>query len=208
MHRAIIFDYDDTLVQTRKCRFKAIKHLALADYGVALTDETIEKHWGKEISEFFRCLLPEQSDNVQKVLQRYHALNPAFPMEPFPESLAVVEALAKQYFLGIVTAASRDLVMDQLRSMEFPLDAMRYLQFADDSQHHKPDPRVFDNLRPALAAAGIEACDVMYVGDGVHDYRAAADAGFQFVGIARDVKSQHRFSELNVPFVTDLGQLN
>ena len=53
------------------------------------------------------------------------------------------------------------------------------IQASGESEHHKPDPRVFDALIQVLQGSSIDKNEILYVGDSLSDLYAARDAGLQ-----------------------------
>ena len=51
--KAVLFDLDDTLMQTRNTKVKAIKTLGLRYYNYEIPDELIDKHWETPFFFFF-----------------------------------------------------------------------------------------------------------------------------------------------------------
>lgn len=73
--QAVLFDYDDTLVKTRECKFAALIALAERHYGHALPNAEIEAHWGIPYRALFARLFASVDADVERVIQRYEALN-------------------------------------------------------------------------------------------------------------------------------------
>ena len=143
MSRAILFDYDDTLVRTREARVDAIRALAAEQYGCHLEGQTIVEHWGKPYYELFRCLFDELERDTSLVISAYEReYVPRFPLEAYPGAVDLVSSLAAQKVVGIVTSAGRSVVERDLRRLGFPLNELAILQCAEDTEFHKPDPRV------------------------------------------------------------------
>jgi HAD superfamily hydrolase (TIGR01509 family) len=95
----------------------------------------------------------------------------------FPGALATVRALAKAYPLALITNGIASV--QRRRFGASPIT--RYFQAVVISEEvgiAKPDPRIF---APALRTIGVEARDVLYVGDSVtSDMAAARNAGMDF----------------------------
>jgi phosphoglycolate phosphatase-like HAD superfamily hydrolase len=205
--RAFVFDYDDTLVQTRECRFAAIKALAQRFYAHTMTDTDIERHWGKPFNILFQELFAEFDRDHERVINRYLALRPEFPITAHPAAVETLHTLSATYSVSIVTSASRSVVLEDVQALGFPVSQMLTIQCAEDTAHHKPDPRVFSPLQEKLAAQGIQPHQVMYVGDAATDYFAARDAGFAFTGFLPGYSATNPFEPFVVPTISDLLKL-
>ncbi len=59
-----------------------------------------------------------------------------------------------------------------------------HIQTCEDTDIHKPDPKVFEPTLSKLAEKKVMVEETMYVGDSIQDYFAARGRGLHFVGIA------------------------
>lgn len=95
--------------------------------------------------------------------------------------------------VGVITATSRFSFEHDLALHKVPLTLLDYTQTADDTEHHKPDPRVFIPTLKWLKDQDIEPAEVVYVGDGLHDMKAALGVGFDFLGVETGLVSADEF---------------
>lgn len=202
--KAILFDYDDTLVKTRETVWEAHKHTAKKYYDLDLTDEDIKVHWGRPYTEMLGDIY-NHVDTYEGLHRNYKTVRLNYPMKVFDESVSVVNQLVTNYLVGIVTAANLELVMFDLNKLEFPLDSLVFIQTAEDTQVHKPDSGVFKPALKKLAKKKIEPHEVLYVGDDIRDYQAASGAGLQFVGIVRG--ETNPFIEDKIKTIKSLSEL-
>jgi hypothetical protein len=117
--RAFAFDYDDTLLQTRECRFGAIKELALRFYSHSLTDTDIECHWGKPFETLFRELFSSLDQDHARVVERYISLRGDFPITTHPGAVEASHSLCSNFAVSIVTSASRSVVLQDVEALGF-----------------------------------------------------------------------------------------
>jgi len=180
--KAVLFDHDDTLVGTIGTKWAEHKFIALKYYGKNLTDEEIKLHWGKPLAEMV-CLLYGTDDAEQALAYnvRHHT---EFEKELFTATVPVLTHLKKQGMkLGIITATSRFSFEHDLAIHKVPRSLLDYTQTAEDTAFHKPDPRVFEPVKAWLVTINLKPEQVLYVGDGLHDMKAAIGAGFNFLGV-------------------------
>ena len=205
--RAVLFDYDDTLVQTRQCKYRALRALGSRHYRLDLTDADIDRHWGIAYNDLFRALFGAAEPNLALAISRYEALDDEFAMIAYPDTLRTLTALAERGLIGVVTAAGRSIVERQMRQLDFPLARLAVLQTAEDTPHHKPDPRVFAPATAALAQLGVELSETAYVGDSIKDLQAARDAGVRFIGVLHGTTSREEFAAAGAETVESLSAL-
>lgn len=102
-------------------------------------------------------------------------------VELYEEALGVLELLAQHFTLGALTNGNADI---------YKTDAAEYFDFAflaQDIGVSKPHPDMF---QAALEQAGVNAADVIHVGDDPeHDIRGARDAGMHTVWVNTRGKS-------------------
>lgn len=207
MLQAILFDYDDTLVQTKESKFAALRAIAQRHYALALTDEVIREHWGVAYEQLFRALFGAVEADVARVIARYEAVNDEFPIAPHPEVLGVLRRLRQRVVIGIVTSAGRALAARQLEHIGLAPSELAVFQAADDTPLHKPDPRVFEPALGVLAARGISRDAVLYVGDALRDFEAARGAGLDFLGVLRGTTTAREFDAAGARYCDDLEAL-
>jgi phosphoglycolate phosphatase-like HAD superfamily hydrolase len=205
--RAVLFDFDDTLVRTRECKVRAIQALAERHYGVSMPSATIDASWGLPYDALFARLFGELDADLARVIQRYEALNEEFPVVAYDDAIATLEAaFAREMVLGVVTAAG-EIIISQMAAVGFPVARFLLVQTARDTPHHKPDPRVFAPALAKLAAHGIGADAITYVGDALNDFRAASAAGLSFLGVHGRTTEASAFARAGARSVASLSAL-
>lgn len=201
---AILFDHDDTLVQTQKIKWEHNKFIAKKFYGKELCDEEILIHWGKPLGEM-ACALFGTKD-VNTAMQYIENTRGLFPKALFPDTVRVLRHLkAKGAATGVVTATSQSNFTYDCSHLQLP--PFDYVQTFDDTDVHKPDPKVFE---PALAWASsihLHPQDMTYVGDSLHDMRAAQGAGLNFIGVSTGLVSIEEFADHGAQSISGLHEL-
>ena len=107
----------------------------------------------------------------------------------------VTDVLSTGIEVGVVTSTNRVFAEEDLRRLGFPIKRFLCIQGADDTEFHKPDPRVFDPTLTLLAQKDISKEAMVYIGDAVRDYEAAKAAGLDFIGLLGDLIPQMRSRE-------------
>lgn len=204
--KVVLFDHDDTLVGTIGTKWDQHKHVARTYYGKELIDAEIAEHWGKPLEELI-CLL-YGTDDAEQAMANNKAHHKEFPKELFEATIPTLRHLKDAgLLLGIITATSRFSFEHDLDFHQIPRELLDYTQTADDSNFHKPDKRVFEPAILWLSGIGISRSEVLYIGDGLHDMKAATGAGFSFLGVETGLVSADQFKEaeaLSIPSVEHL----
>ncbi len=205
--KAILFDFDDTLMQTKKIKVKAIKTLGLRYYNFDIPDELIDQHWGTPFSSFYENVFTSVDDDLDRILARREMINEEFRNQPYDDAKSVLTYLTSKYMVGIVTASSQKAVNSELAGVDLPIQQLHFIQTAEDTFYHKPDPRVFDPSIEKLSPKGIRRNEILYVGDSFQDYMAAIDAGLSFIGIANNTTPESAFKKRKIRFIKRLSDL-
>lgn len=204
--RAIFFDYDDTLTSTIPAKWAQHKHVALTYYQKQLTDDDIKPHWGKPLHELISLLYG--ADDPEAAYVRSMAHSAEFPKKLFPTTTPTLQALHDQgKIIGLVTATIKDSLAHDLLKNKILYDLIDYLQSAEDTDFHKPDPRVFTPAITWLHEKGISPHEVLYVGDGLHDMKAALGAGFDFLGVETGLVTAEEFQQHGAKSISSIAEL-
>ncbi len=203
MKKVILFDYDDTLVDTVGSRVPAIIEYCKVAHGLVIDENMIKAVWGLPFTKKFAALgCPEPVD-----IERYKALSARFPMRPFDEVGEITLKLSRSHTLAILSSASREVIVNDLKALGWNDNRFVRVFGQEDCSFHKPDPRVFDSVLNFLGSSGFQRSQVMYVGDSDSDAKAATLANIDFVGIARDPGRAALFRENSVRFKPSLREL-
>jgi HAD superfamily hydrolase (TIGR01509 family) len=183
--RAAIFDLDGTLVDTNELHVAAWREVFLR-YGKDVNparlraqmgkggDQLIPVFWSKnEVAKFGAEM---QTLRVELFMRSYLRLS-----RPFPGVRALFERL-KLDGLGIALASSakEPELQHHLKSLGVE-DLVDAATSADDAEHSKPAPEIFQAALAKLP--GISAAQAMVIGDSPFDAQAAARAGMKCVGV-------------------------
>ena len=204
--RAVLFDLDDTLVQTKLTRYKAIIALAERYYNYPLTEAMIDSYWGTPHREFYSQLFKAVEHDLERILFYRRQLNEEFPNAPYEDTGQTLLYLTAKYPVGIVTASGREMI-EEIVPLQLPLEKLLFIQTSEDTAFHKPDPRVFEPALRKLSALGITPRQTLYVGDSLKDYQAAAAAGMAFIGLADRTTPAAAFRAAGAPSVLSLTAL-
>ena len=201
MKKAVIFDFDDTLFESRAQKWAQHKHVAKKFFNIDLTDETILKHWGKPIHILAKELY-QNSDTWENIHPILRSTRKDFPKKDYKESLSIFTKIIDQGIkVGIVSAATNLDVIDDLERFKFPIARITIIQGADKTLVHKPDPDVFLPVFNRLKEEGIEKKDIVYIGDSLDDLRASRGAGIDFIAVTTGLYSKEQFQKAGASIV-------
>lgn len=183
MLRGVIFDIDGTLVDSNDAHaqswvdtfgeagydvpFETVRPL-IGMGGDKLLPRTIDvrhdskegKKLGERRSEIFRS----------KYLPRLRALK---------GSRELVQRVREEGLMPVVATSAKDEELNGLLKAANVADLMEEKATASDARRSKPDP---DIIEAAIEEAGIEAPDLVMIGDTPYDVEAATRAGVRVIG--------------------------
>ncbi len=187
MYQTILFDFDDTLVETKKNKRPAFIEAAKRFYNFELTHEEMNRYWGVPFPTVMQRVFGDRGFEVEEATKNYMSLEDEFPVTLFPDTISVLEHLVRHNIrLGVLTSTSFSVVEMQMKRLGM-FSYFEKIQGADETTVHKPDPAVFE---PSLQHFGSER--ILYIGDTPHDETASIGAGLDFMGIHR-AETPHPF---------------
>jgi HAD superfamily hydrolase (TIGR01549 family) len=207
MIQAILFDFDDTLINTLETKISALQETARYFYHFHLTEEAIKKQWGKPYHALLQTLFLETGDSLEHIMSNYESIAQNYPASLYDDIVAYLPELLQKTLVGIVTSARRFVVTRDLHLVGLDENMFFYIQTADDTSVYKPDPAVFVPILNELAKKGISKEKVVYVGDTFNDYLAAKGAGLRFFAFADRTTPKETFVQHAVPMIDSLRDL-
>jgi phosphoglycolate phosphatase-like HAD superfamily hydrolase len=202
MIKAVIFDFDDTLVEARLQKWAHHKHVGKKFYNIDVTDEELKKHWGKPIPVLMAELY-KNSDTMENMYKALISVRDDFRKKVYPGSFGVISNLVnKGYVLGILSASNKKYIIEELEEHNFPMNKI-LIQGAEDTEVHKPDPGVFLLILEKLEKEGIMKEEIVYIGDSMMDFQAASGAGLDFIAVTTGLYSKENFEKAGATKIVD-----
>lgn len=206
-YKAIIFDFDETLVRAMGVKWKQHQDAAKRFYDHELTEETIRAYWGMPFESMIE-LFYDKRDSVENMMKNYFSLNELYPKTAFEDSVPVLTYLQNNsYWTGVVTSMTKENVVNDMKRHNFPWQDFKLIQGSTDSKFHKPDKRVFDKALEMLKKVHITPKQTLYVGDDIRDMQAAQGAGIQFIAIPNGLTPKEEFIKKGATCISFLSEL-
>ncbi len=199
MIRAVLFDFDGTLIDTNELIFKSYRKAFKKVLNRDIDDEEILKLYGRPL---YGSLMEygEPGEMLYKVYREFNETQHDNLAKPFDGVCEGVQKISdKGYKMGIVTSKRMHLVKRGLDLIGIA-DFFDVIITPDDTQKGKPDPE------PILL--GCEKLDVLpeetiYVGDSVFDMQAAKSAGTQLCAVKYTLTNHQNILEFKPEFFVD-----
>lgn len=176
--RAVIFDWDGTLVDTAEASYRCYVRL-FDELGIVFDRETYARTYSPNWYHTFRQLgLPE--DRWSHADQRWLAHFAGETVELIDGVRDALRELAQREVLAaVVTSGSRDRVTREIFAHGLG-GIIREAVFGSDVERKKPHPEA---LELCLSRLSIEPGDAVYVGDSPEDVEMARAAGVYAVAV-------------------------
>jgi phosphoglycolate phosphatase len=192
--RAVVFDLDGTLIDSRRDIAEAANH-ALEKAGLArLPQDELESYVGDGAPLLMARAARIDVKHRKTALMvadflDYYAQHPIDHTLPMPGALAALEALA-ELALGICTNKPRRTSVAVLRGLG--LEArFKGVVAGDDLPQRKPDPAPMHEVARLL---GVPIAEVVMVGDGPQDVLSGRAAGAFTVGVRGGLQAFERLA--------------
>jgi phosphoglycolate phosphatase len=207
--RAVIFDFDLTLADSRAAVCECVNH-ALRGLGRAEAErEAIHRTIGLTIPRAFAQLVGTDGDPDTAEFQRLFAARADEVMVArttlFPEARGVLARLRADGARSAVVSTKFRYRIEATLARDGLLDAFDAIVGGEDVTRHKPDP---EGLHAALATLGEPSDCAVFVGDHPVDAEAASRAGLRFVAALTGVSAASEFEAYPVErFIESLAEL-
>lgn len=208
MIKAVIFDLDDTLVKTSEAKYDALKYAAKKFYNLDLTTEQIRSHWGKPFPVFMNDLFGSV-DSIEDIIHNYRSIRNDFPSLTYEGAVRTIKDISSLYVVCLLTAGTKSMVEEDLILGGFDLKLFEYIQTAEQTEVHKPNPAVFKPVLAFLLSANVALTEIVYVGDSPQDEHATKGGGIHFVALIDRTHTKEAFSKeaLTISHLADLPKL-
>ncbi len=184
MIKLVILDFDDTLSLTEEAFFYLENKIAEKLGFPPMTREAHQKNWGKPVKEAIRERIPGMDpDKFMQIHKEYfsEALANGEADRISDENIATLVKLKSDgKRLAILTSRTYQEVEHLLDENHHINNYVEKIYHMDNSEYHKPDPRVFKQILKDFSVTPQEA---VYVGDSVGDAAAAKGAGLHFIAV-------------------------
>ncbi len=196
--RAVLFDWDGTLVDTADSTYRSYVRL-FADFGIAFDRETYARTYSPAWHHTYRCLSIPQDRWVEadEKWLRYFSEETTNLMGDAAEALEIVSSHG--VLCGLVTSGTRSRIVRELAELGVARH-FGHVVCGDDGHRKKPHP---EPLAICLDGLGVPAMAAVYVGDAAEDMMMARAAGVFSVGVCGPYPNHERLREAGPDLMAD-----
>ena len=197
-----LFDLDGTLLDSIELIFRCYRHAARTHLAELPPDKVWLDGLGTPLRQQFSAVTSDADliDEMVVTYREYHHLHHDTSVALYPGVARVLDALSERgATLGVVTSklragAERGLKLTGLIE-RFPV-----LVSADDVKRPKPDP---EPVEAALARAGADRINTIFIGDSPHDMASGRAAGVATAAVLWGPFSAEELSRSSPTFLLD-----
>lgn len=174
MIKAVIFDFDGTLIDTNGLILESFKHTFSKHLAICPKEEEIVKHFGEPLIKTMKFYDNKNAEELYKTYITYNERIHDKMVKSFDGALEIIMKLKKMGIKsGIVSSKRKDLVKRGLRVIGLP-ELMDVIITPEDTSKHKPDG---EPLEKACSILNIKPKEALMVGDSHFDILCGKNAG-------------------------------
>ena len=185
MIKAILFDFDGTLVDTNELIIQSFMEVLGEKFPGQFTRNDCIQLIGPSLRQTFERLTP---NDVEGMITKYRTHNESHYDELVKEYDGVVETLHELHAMGIrlviVSSKTHDNIVRGLHKLGVA-QLFEYVIGADDVTHVKPHP---EPIEKALQYLQLSKEEVIMVGDNSHDIEGGQNAGVKTAGVSWTIR--------------------
>ncbi|POA02595.1 HAD family hydrolase [Staphylococcus caprae] len=209
MYKNIIFDFDGTIADSKKCSFIATKK-AFLDCGLKEpSDNQIEYYMGIPIEKSFDLMssvelkTKERNELIALFRRNYKEIEDLY-LEIYDNMLSQLETLHKKAKLFVVSSKKTDVLKRNLKILKIEGLFLEVVG-SDKVKEYKPSP---DGILYILNKYNLNRDETIYIGDAIFDIQMAKNAGVSSCAVTWGSHSEEKL-KLEIPdfIITNVNQL-
>ena len=189
MYRGVLFDWDGTLVDTRKVILTSFQQ-ALQTVNVQTDPEFIERQIGTGAAQTFKTILqkagkPHDEATIKQLIKEKvrSEIELTGKVQLFPGAKELLEALQGKVKLALASMNNRAVIDDLLQAFAIE-NCFNTIVAVEDVEKFKPDPEIF---LKAAAKLHLNPTECVVVEDSIFGVEAAKNAGTACIAVLTGV---------------------
>jgi phosphoglycolate phosphatase-like HAD superfamily hydrolase len=195
MVKAVILDFDDTIVQTSRFR-RGLLEATLQDW-TGLSNDKIVLDWGQPFRSIVKTFVG--IENLENFIQHYKCAMGKKPIEPCMGAERLLQRLRqRQVPVGILSSSIRELIEFDLKELGF-LDKIARIFDSEIVKNPKPSPRALQlPIEWLKKEYSIRPTQCIYVGDSIADMQCSVGQ-LDFFAVLSGMASWQDFINKGLP---------
>jgi HAD superfamily hydrolase (TIGR01549 family) len=184
MPKAVIFDVDGTLVDSVDFHAKAWVE-AFKQHGYEVPFEAVRQQIGKGGEQIVEEFIPEAERDITSDLTQYrkkfYQQNFLQQVRPFPKVRELFERLRGDGIKVVLASSGRKESIEHYQNLLNIKDLIDGTTSTEDVEAAKPNPDIFIAAMDKIE--GIDASEILVVGDSPYDAQAATKIPLRTIGV-------------------------
>ena len=176
MIKAVIFDFDGTLVDTMGSIWAEYERTMEEMKLPKITHREFTRHVGRAWNEIIKTFWPDL--NPAEFTRHYHVEDEE--VKPFKGGEEALKELSKTYTLALMTSRGKKTLFPNMTRAGLEPGLFKLIHHRNSLTHNKPDPRALLQVCKELK---IKPSETIYIGDSIIDAECAQKAGAGFVAV-------------------------
>lgn len=196
MIRAVVYDFDNTLVATNEYVLQHLLETSEKLYGAEKTKDLAPIRYVKLVQsknlpfeDMFTTIFGKQKG--PEVLAAYRATAKDKPFWANKGGVELVNYCKQQGICQGILTNRTNMLPERLAQAGYP--SLDFLLTPPSAEYRKPSPKAFDAVLEELAKKGIGKEETLSIGDHTDDYLSAKAAGIRFIGVLTGETTKEEF---------------
>lgn len=189
--KAVIFDFDDTLINTKEISIAKHKEAARA-LGIKFDEREMIKRWGRPWPQLLYGLAGDRTDEFIKLILEFEDFG-------FKKHEGVDIALSylrsEKILMGVLSSSRKEWITKKAQNAGVDLSYFdkSLICGQEDVENYKPHRASFAPIMEHLALKGIKQDNVVYCGDNMVDFETAKNAKISFIAVTTGFHTKDAF---------------
>lgn len=193
MLKAVVFDFDDTLVKSGETSYRNHCKTAQVLGWPKPSFATFLKFWGKPWHAMILALFPHA--DVNEFIAAYSKIRKSSRYPLIPGALETLNFLHERHIeLGILSNKPTEQLLERINHTALNPKIFSFIFGEQSTFFKKPDSRAFDEVMFQFKKHYIKRHEMLFVGDLTVDYFAARGANIDFCAVLSGFHTAQTFS--------------
>ncbi|MGG2052861.1 pyrophosphatase PpaX [Lysinibacillus pakistanensis] len=181
MIKALLFDFDGTLLNTNDLIIQTFMHVLNERFPGQYSPKDCLKFLGPSLKQTMSDIAPGEEDAMIAKYRKYNELHHDELVTQYPDVVPTLEQLKAMGLKLAIVSTKRNGMIDRGLSVLGANHLFDVRIGTDDVKNVKPDP---EPVLLALERLGVNKEEAIMIGDNSHDIEAGHNAGIRAAGVA------------------------
>lgn len=181
MIKALLFDFDGTLLNTNDLIIQTFMHVLNERFPGQYSPKDCLKFLGPSLKQTMSDIAPGEEDAMIAKYRKYNELHHDALVTQYPDVVPTLEQLKAMGLKLAIVSTKRNGMIDRGLSVLGANHLFDVRIGTDDVKNVKPDP---EPVLLALERLGVNKEEAIMIGDNSHDIEAGHNAGIRAAGVA------------------------